>query len=119
MVRLFDDDDEVAAGEPRRLDDVLVAGRALDEAAMIAALKAEGVDSGIWQSIAVPGQEIFQAAESTSGDLADPDYLELRGAATQLARTAVETPVTIVFRKQRTPVFPRSSMRRSAYSGPV
>jgi amidase len=38
------------------------------------------------------GQEIFQAAEATSGDLGDPFYLELRGAATQLARTAVETP---------------------------
>jgi amidase len=40
------------------------------------------------------GQEIFLAAEATSGDLADPVYLELRGAAYQLARTAVETPVT-------------------------
>ncbi len=40
------------------------------------------------------GQEIFQAAESTSGDLADPAYLELRSAATRMARTAVETPVT-------------------------
>jgi amidase len=39
------------------------------------------------------GQEIFLAAEATTGDLADPVYLELRGAATQLARTAVETPV--------------------------
>ena len=39
------------------------------------------------------GQEIFQAAEATSGDLADPIYLELRGAAGFLARTAVETPV--------------------------
>jgi amidase len=39
------------------------------------------------------GQEIFLAAESTSGDLADPVYLEHRGAAAQLARTAVETPV--------------------------
>jgi amidase len=39
------------------------------------------------------GQEIFEAAESTSGDLADPVYLELRAAATQLARTAVETPM--------------------------
>src|SRR5271154_405811 len=39
------------------------------------------------------GQEIFLAAEATTGDLADPAYLELRGAATQLARTAVETPV--------------------------
>ena len=39
------------------------------------------------------GQEIFQAAQATSGDLADPIYLELRGAASFLARTAVETPV--------------------------
>jgi amidase len=39
------------------------------------------------------GQEIFQAAEATSGDLADPIYQELRGAARQLAKTAVETPV--------------------------
>ncbi|HET9079119.1 MAG TPA: amidase [Trebonia sp.] len=38
------------------------------------------------------GQEIFLAAEATSGDLADPAYLELRGAANSLARTAVETP---------------------------
>jgi amidase len=39
------------------------------------------------------GQEIFLAAEATNGDLADPVYLELRGAAHILARTAVETPV--------------------------
>lgn len=38
------------------------------------------------------GQEIFLAAEATSGNLTDPLYLELRGAAFQLARTAVETP---------------------------
>jgi len=38
------------------------------------------------------GQEIFLAAEATSGDLTDPAYLELRGAASSLARTAVETP---------------------------
>jgi amidase len=38
------------------------------------------------------GQEIFLAAEATSGDLADPAYLELRGAANSLARTAVEQP---------------------------
>ncbi len=38
------------------------------------------------------GQEIFQAAQATSGNLADPVYLELRGAARSLARTAVETP---------------------------
>ena len=40
------------------------------------------------------GQEIFQTAEATSGDLADPVYLELRGAASLLARTAVEAPVS-------------------------
>jgi amidase len=39
------------------------------------------------------GQEIFLAAQATNGDLADPVYLELRGAANVLARTAVETPV--------------------------
>ena len=39
------------------------------------------------------GQEIFQAAQATNGDLTDPVYLELRGAASILARTAVETPV--------------------------
>ena len=40
------------------------------------------------------GQEIFLAAQATTGDLADPSYLELRGAASSLARTAVETPAT-------------------------
>jgi amidase len=39
------------------------------------------------------GQEIFEAAEATSGDLSDPDYLEMRGAATRLAVTALEAPV--------------------------
>ncbi|MGH3260980.1 MAG: amidase [Trebonia sp.] len=39
------------------------------------------------------GQEIFLAAQATSGDLEDPLYHELRGAASTLARTAVETPV--------------------------
>jgi amidase len=38
------------------------------------------------------GQEIFEAAEATSGDLSDPDYLQMRGAATRLAVTALETP---------------------------
>jgi amidase len=45
------------------------------------------------QILARFGQEIFQAAQATNGDLADPVYLELRGAASILARTAVETPV--------------------------
>lgn len=38
------------------------------------------------------GQEIFHEAEATSGNLADPLYLELRRTATQLATAAVETP---------------------------
>jgi amidase len=38
------------------------------------------------------GQEIFYEAEATSGDLTDPVYLELRGAASRLATAAVETP---------------------------
>ena len=38
------------------------------------------------------GQEIFLAADATSGHLDDPVYLELRGAARSLARSAVETP---------------------------
>jgi amidase len=36
------------------------------------------------------GLELFEAAEATSGDLADPGYLELRGAADRIARTALE-----------------------------
>ncbi len=44
------------------------------------------------QVLARFGQEIFLAAQATSGDLADPAYLELRGAASSLARAAVETP---------------------------
>jgi amidase len=39
------------------------------------------------------GQEVFEQAEATSGDLADPDYLSLRRDATRLARTAVTTPL--------------------------
>jgi amidase len=38
------------------------------------------------------GQEIFYAAEATSGNLGDPVYLELRRAANRLAMSAVETP---------------------------
>jgi amidase len=38
------------------------------------------------------GQEIFHAAEATTGNLADPDYLELRGFATRLAVASLETP---------------------------
>jgi amidase len=39
------------------------------------------------------GQEIFLAAEATTGNLADPVYLELRSAANRLAMSAVETPM--------------------------
>jgi amidase len=39
------------------------------------------------------GQEIFHTAEATSGDLADPAYLELRAAASGLAACALQTPV--------------------------
>jgi amidase len=38
------------------------------------------------------GQEIFYAAEATTGNLADPDYLELRGVATRLAVASLEKP---------------------------
>ena len=44
------------------------------------------------QVLARFGQEIFLAAEATSGDLADPVYLELRRAANRLAVGAVEAP---------------------------
>jgi amidase len=39
------------------------------------------------------GQEIFLAAEATSGDLTDPVYVELRRAANRLAVGAVEAPM--------------------------
>jgi amidase len=39
------------------------------------------------------GQEVFEEAEETGGDLADPGYLTVRGDATRLARTALETPL--------------------------
>lgn len=39
------------------------------------------------------GQEIFQQAEATSGDLTDPAYLALRADASRLARMAMETPL--------------------------
>jgi amidase len=40
------------------------------------------------------GQEIFEQAEATSGDLADRDYLSVRRDATRLARAAIAGPVT-------------------------
>jgi amidase len=39
------------------------------------------------------GQDIFEEAAATSGDLSDPEYLELRAAATRIAVTALEAPV--------------------------
>lgn len=39
------------------------------------------------------GQEIFEAANATSGDLTDPAYLERRNDATRLAVLALQTPV--------------------------
>ncbi len=39
------------------------------------------------------GQEIFEQAEATSGDLADSGYLSARREATRLARAAIVTPV--------------------------
>ena len=39
------------------------------------------------------GQEIFEQAEATSGDLTDGDYLSLRRDATRLARTAISAPL--------------------------
>ena len=38
------------------------------------------------------GQEVFEQAAATSGDLADPGYLELRGKATRIAQRALEAP---------------------------
>ena len=39
------------------------------------------------------GQEIFEASEATSGDLADPGYLAARREATRLARAAISAPL--------------------------
>jgi amidase len=39
------------------------------------------------------GQELFEQAEATSGDLADPVYLAARREATALARAALEAPL--------------------------
>ena len=39
------------------------------------------------------GQEIFEQAEATSGDLADPGYQSVRRDATRLARTAISAPL--------------------------
>jgi amidase len=39
------------------------------------------------------GQEVFEASEATSGDLADGEYLAARREATRLARTAISAPL--------------------------
>ncbi|HEX3957049.1 MAG TPA: amidase [Trebonia sp.] len=39
------------------------------------------------------GQEIFEQSQATTGDLADPEYLDVRGTATRLAVAALEAPV--------------------------
>jgi amidase len=39
------------------------------------------------------GQDIFAAAEATSGDLADPDYLSARTEARRIARSALDAPL--------------------------
>lgn len=39
------------------------------------------------------GQEIFELAEDTSGDLTDPDYMEQRATATTSARAAVDDAI--------------------------
>ena len=39
------------------------------------------------------GQEIFDLAEATSGDLTDPDYMEQRATATNSARAAVDDAI--------------------------
>jgi amidase len=39
------------------------------------------------------GHEVFEKADATSGDLADPAYRSLRADAARLARLAVETPL--------------------------
>jgi len=40
------------------------------------------------------GQELFEAAEATSGSLADPDYTEARSAATRIARGGLDAVMT-------------------------
>jgi amidase len=40
------------------------------------------------------GQEVFELAQATSGDLADAGYVEARGAATGMARKALDDAVT-------------------------
>jgi amidase len=41
------------------------------------------------------GQELFEAAEATSGDLSEPGYLEARAAATRIARSALDAALGV------------------------
>ena len=40
------------------------------------------------------GQELFEAAEATTGDLSDPGYLEARSAASRIARSGLDAAFT-------------------------
>ena len=41
------------------------------------------------------GQELFEAAEATSGDLSEPGYLEARAAATRIARSGLDAALGV------------------------
>ncbi|MGB6455440.1 MAG: amidase [Streptosporangiaceae bacterium] len=41
------------------------------------------------------GQELFEAAEATSGDLSDPGYLEARSAASRIARSGLDAALGV------------------------
>jgi len=41
------------------------------------------------------GQELFEAAEATSGDLSEPGYLEARSAATRIARSGLDAALGV------------------------
>jgi amidase len=41
------------------------------------------------------GQELFEAAEATSGDLSDPAYLEARAAASRIARSGLDAALGV------------------------
>lgn len=40
------------------------------------------------------GQELFEAAQATSGDLAEPEYVETRAAASRIARSGLDGALT-------------------------
>jgi amidase len=44
--------------------------------------------------LAVFGQELFEAAQATTGDLADPDYVEARAEARRIARSGLDSALT-------------------------